>query len=74
MSSISYLQPFLMQGKKRIAEVFKVKPETVTEWVRDGAPIFLVGKMWQAEYSNLVRWLEEVKPAKNGMTWENEGD
>lgn len=68
---ISYLQPFLISGKQKIADVFHVHPTTVSEWVNEGAPVFLVGKMWQTEYSNLVRWLEEVKPARKTGTWKN---
>lgn len=64
--------PCLLQGRKQIAQTFKVMPETVREWVKEGAPIFLVGKMWQVEYASLVHWLEVTKPAKKGMTWEDD--
>lgn len=55
--------PFLMQGKRKIAEVFGVKPQTVVDWVENGAPIFMAGGKWQADYYNLIAWLEQVKPA-----------
>ena len=39
--------------------MFGVKRKTVIDWRREGAPIILVGKRLQAEYSGLMHWLIE---------------
>lgn len=55
--------PILLQGRRVIATTFRVRPCVVTQWAKEGAPIFLSGQMWQADYVSLVHWLEENRPA-----------
>lgn len=50
--------PILLQGRKKIAATFCVNPATVTQWAREGAPIWREGNMWQVDYHSLVRWFE----------------
>ena len=63
--------PCLLQGRKQIAATFRVMPDTVREWNREGAPFFMVGKMWQVDYRDLVEWLKKNRPANNAMESEN---
>jgi hypothetical protein len=58
----------LLQRKEVIAEIFGVNPETVTTWAKEGAPIFLVGNMYQADYHALVEWLRENRPASKNLS------
>lgn len=58
MTGPNYARPCLLQGRKIIAEVFRVNPATVTQWVREGAPIWREGNMWQVDYQSLVSWFE----------------
>lgn len=59
--------PILLQGRKQIAITFKVHPDKVKEWVAEGAPVFQVGGMWQADYFDLKNWLLATRPAKNQL-------
>jgi len=47
-----------MSGTSAIAEIFGVNRKTVIQWIKDGAPIHLVGKKNQANYSELWDWLK----------------
>ena len=51
--------PVHIKGADKIAEVFGVSRGTVVRWVRDGAPIRLIGKKYQASYNRLWEWLLE---------------
>ena len=59
--------PILLQGRKQIAITFKVNPNKVNDWVAEGAPVFQVGGMWQADYFDLKNWLLATRPAKNQL-------
>ena len=48
-------------GKKIIARTFGVSRSTIAKWRKLGAPIFVVGKKFQANYSNLWSWIEAQK-------------
>jgi Phage DNA packaging protein Nu1. len=62
------LVPMLMRRKSDIADVFEVKMETVVKWAKEGAPIFLAGKRYCADYHAMVAWLtEHRKPFKVKM-------
>lgn len=50
--------PVHMCGAEEIASVFRVKVDTVREWQRNGAPIALIGKRYQASYYDLWEWLK----------------
>lgn len=60
------LAPVLLQGRKIIAKQFRVRPLVVSEWVKAGAPIFIAGQMWQAEFWTLLHWLVKHRPAIGG--------
>lgn len=49
-----------LHSKKIIAEVFKVREETVLEWADDGAPIAVEGsgfkRRYSANYYDLQNW------------------
>ena len=53
-----------LRGCRRIADAFGVSRRTVIDWVNEGAPIFCVGRSYQACYLSLVKWLERHKKAK----------
>lgn len=42
-----------------IAKFFGVSEDTVREWREAGAPLFFIGKKWQANYYELWEWLKE---------------
>ena len=46
-------------GARTIARTFGVSRSTVSAWKEAGAPIFQVGKIYQASYSELWNWLKE---------------
>lgn len=50
--------PHHLCGAKTIARMFGVGRKTVAEWKDRGAPIVYVGKKYQANYSELWRWLK----------------
>lgn len=50
--------PVHMAGAEEIAGVFGVKVDTVRGWRGAGAPIYLVGKKFQANYYDLWQWLK----------------
>ena len=54
-----------LRGRQRIAAAFGVSVLTVNQWVDEGAPIFCVGRSYQACYLSLVKWLEKHKRAKD---------
>ncbi|MDR2056585.1 MAG: hypothetical protein LBQ10_12080 [Desulfovibrio sp.] len=56
---IFFLAPLHIKRKEDIADIFGVKPDTVTEWAKAGAPIFLVGNRYQTDYHALVEWLSK---------------
>lgn len=49
-----------LKGREQISKVFGVSKETVTIWVASGAPIFVIGKKLQANYSELWKWLRHI--------------
>ena len=51
--------PIHMTGANEIADVFRVSRRAVVRWARDGAPIYLVGKTYQANYGELWDWLKK---------------
>lgn len=51
--------PLHMKGADEIAQVFGVSRDTVVQWVKDGAPIPLVGKKYQANYAELWDWIKK---------------
>lgn len=57
----AFVAPFLIQGRRKIAAVFGVQSAVVTEWVKEGAPLWAVGHKWQADYHSLLYWLENNK-------------
>jgi phage terminase Nu1 subunit (DNA packaging protein) len=65
---IFLLAPMHLKRKEDIAVAFGVNPETVTSWAKDGAPIFLVGNMYQADYHALVEWLSKNKHAFKNLS------
>lgn len=58
--------PLHMKGADEITQVFGVSRETVVQWAREGAPIHLVGKKYQASYAELWDWIK--KKAEIGKT------
>lgn len=60
--SVLVLAPVHLRSKDSIAETFGVAPCTVVEWAREGAPIFLAGNRYQAEYYSLIHWLNKNRP------------
>lgn len=50
--------PVHMRGAEEIANVFRVKVDTVRKWKTDGAPIAIIGKCYQASYYDLWEWLK----------------
>ena len=61
--NIFLLAPLHIKRREEIADMFDVSESTVTEWARDGAPIFIAGNKYQVEYYSLVQWLAKNKPA-----------
>lgn len=53
-----------LKGIQAFVSIFGVSRETVRQWARDGAPIFLVGRRYQACYSRLCLWLEQRHQAR----------
>lgn len=51
--------PIHMKGADEIAEVFSVARETVVQWAKEGAPIRMVGKRYQANYKDLWEWIKK---------------
>lgn len=49
--------PIHMKGAAEIASVFGVARETVVQWAKDGAPIRIIGKKYQARYDQLWDWI-----------------
>ena len=47
------------QGAEAIAKTFGVSRRTILRWKSEGAPIFLVGKKYQARYDELWDWMKE---------------
>jgi phage terminase Nu1 subunit (DNA packaging protein) len=54
-----FVAPVHLKSRDEIADVFGVHKFTVTEWAKDGAPIFNVGNKLQADYHALVEWLSK---------------
>jgi len=52
-----------LKGIQAFVSMFGVSRETVRQWARDGAPIFLAGRRYQACYSRLCLWLEQQHQA-----------
>mgnify|MGYP003620302078 CR=1 FL=1 len=65
---IFLLAPLHIKRKEDIADTFDVSPETVTEWAREGAPIFMAGNKYQADYYALINWLSKNKPAFKNLS------
>lgn len=57
--SAQIFAPIHMAGANEIADVFHVSRRAVARWIRAGAPIFLVGKKYQANYGELWEWLKK---------------
>jgi transposase len=49
-----------LKGARNIAACFGVGRNTVSAWIKAGAPIFLVGRKHQANYVRLAAWLEQT--------------
>lgn len=47
-----------LRSSEEIAQVFGVTLESVREWRKQGAPIVLLGKKYQANYFDLWQWLK----------------
>ena len=52
-----------LRGTESIAATFGVGRATVRRWAREGAPISLVGRRYQASYAMLAAWLAAQYPA-----------
>lgn len=65
---IFLLAPLHIKRKEDIADVFGVAPETVTEWAREGAPIFIAGNKYQVDYHALVQWLSKNKAVSKTLS------
>ena len=65
---IFLLAPLHIKRREDIADIFGVSSETVTEWAKDGAPIFLAGNKYQADYHALVGWLSKNRPAFKNLS------
>lgn len=65
---IFMLAPLHLKRKEDIAALFEVAPETITTWAKEGAPIFLVGNKYQADYYALVTWLSKNKPVFKSLS------
>lgn len=63
-----FVAPLHLQRREEIAGTFFVSPETVTEWAKDGAPIFVVGNKYQADYHALTNWLIKNRPAFKNLS------
>ena len=46
-------------GAEAIARIFGVDRKTVLGWKKSGAPIFLVGNKYQANYRELWDWIKQ---------------
>jgi len=57
--------PLHLRSKSEIADTFGVSRETVLKWAREGAPVFLVAKRYQADYHAMVEWLSKNKKIKD---------
>ncbi len=55
----------LLIGRDTIAETYKVSPSEVTEWAKEGAPIFLCGRKYATTVQKLTEWLVSNKPVKS---------
>lgn len=55
------LIPIHLRGADEIAEVFGVARAAVIGWLRDGAPIYLIGKKYQANYYELWYWIQKKR-------------
>lgn len=62
------LAPLHIKRKEDISDIFGVSPETVTEWAKEGAPIFIAGNKYQADYHALIAWLCKNKPAFKNLS------
>lgn len=51
--------PVHMKGAQEIATIFGVARKTVIKWSKEGAPIRVVGKKYQARYDQLWDWILE---------------
>ena len=47
-----------IKGADEIAKLFGVSRGTVIKWVKNGAPIRIIGKKYQANYGELWQWLK----------------
>lgn len=62
------LAPLHIKRREDIANIFGVSSETVTQWAREGAPIFLVGNKYQTDYHSLINWLSKNRPAFKNLS------
>ena len=46
-----------LKGREAIMETFGVSKETVAQWRKEGAPIFVVGRKLQTDYWRLWTWI-----------------
>lgn len=63
--------PVHLKGADAIAECFGVSRDTVTTWVKNGAPLAYVGRKIQGDYNAIMAWLIASKGqarAKNTNT------
>ena len=59
MSNQEEYFPVHLKGAEAIAARFGVNSNTVKKWAREGAPIYNVGRKYQANYLRLSQWLEK---------------
>lgn len=58
--------PMHLKGAEVIAKRFGVSSKTVKRWAVEGAPIYNVGRKYQANYLRLSQWLEKKYPVSVG--------
>jgi len=67
-TKISAFIPFHLKGADEIAGTFGVSRGTVIGWVKEGAPIYLIGKRYQANYNELWEWIKGKDALPSAMS------
>lgn len=52
--------PIHLKGADEIAKTFGVTRERIVVWAKEGAPIRMIGKRYQANYAELWAWLSSA--------------
>ncbi len=55
-----------IRGGDVISRIFGVSRRTLVAWAREGAPVAIVGKKYQANYRMLLQWLLERGETASG--------